>query len=324
MIDWKAILNHSRVEFIETGANVNKGWIAVRCPFCGVSDTSQHMTIALNGKGWKCWRNPTHRGRDPVRLLSGLLHMGPDQVRALLGPEFVTLPDDLAASVRAKYASRRVDDLGPVKQPELREVLSLPEEFKWLDSGPAAKRYVEYLENRGFLRSNIFRFSERYRLRFAVAGPFFGRIIFPLYDGPSLIGWTGRSIYPSEKLRYKSHGSLQQLLWYDELRQSKAKVIVLCEGPFDALKVRELGRCYGIVATCFFTSAPTEGQIDRLYTLLPRFKERLLILDREATQASLQVAKSLTQLDIKVRWLPAGVKDPGELNMPGLISLVAQ
>lgn len=316
-MDWPAILTQNRIEYVESGPNVSKNYVAVKCPFCGVSDPSQHMTISRTSSYWKCWRNPSHHGRDPVKLLSSLMRCTYAQAQAILGPEISTpLPDNLLATVQAKLSPPPADD---------PEVYDLPEEFKKFKDVPSADRFVSYLRRRKFSRSDIWWMSSRYGLRYCTRGDFQGRIIFPVVYQDQLLGWTGRSIYPGERLRYKTEGALtSQLLWYDDILKDSewANTIVLCEGPFDALKVSVLGHYRGIVSTCFFTSSLSDGQLDRLYDLLPLYRHRYLILDRGAVGATLRAAKRLRALSVETRWLPEGIKDPGVLTKQGLYRLV--
>jgi hypothetical protein len=199
----------------------------------------------------------------------------------------------------------------------------MPEEFKPFRDLPSAERFVNYLYMRGFEESEALRLTENYDVWYCTRGEYQGRIIFPVVYRGQLLGWTGRSIYTGERLRYKTEGALTgQLLWYDDLLECEAETIVLCEGPFDALKVAILGRPRGIVATCFFTSGLSEGQLDRLHSLLPRFRRRYLVLDRGAVGATLRASVRLKALAVETRWLPAEIKDPGLLNGPELYRLV--
>lgn len=316
-MDWPALFSQYRIEFVETGPNVSKNFIAVKCPFCGVADPSQHMSISRTGTVWKCWRNPSHRGRDPIRLLAALMRCSYVQAAAILGPEISTpLSSDWAAAVRAKLDPAPADEA---------EVYELPEEFKEFDDVPSAGRFIKYLKRRNFKRKDIWWATTRYDLRYCTRGPFQGRIVFPVIYRDQLLGWTGRSIYPGETLRYKTEGALTgQLLWYDELKRDAewAHTIILCEGPFDALKVSVLGHYRGIVSTCFFTSGLSEGQLDLLHDLLPRYERRYLLLDQGAVGATLRAARRLKALSVETRWLPAKIKDPGVLTRPELFRLV--
>jgi hypothetical protein len=317
MIDWPELLRQHHIEFAEGGGrNVSRGYIAVRCPFCGPADESQHMSINLKRGSWRCWRNSAHRGGDPVWLLTALLRIPPTQARSLLGPDYVVMPSNLASAVRAK--------LEPA-EPEEAAALALPEEFRPLKSEPPARRFLAYMRHRrGFDLPAIV--ARRYGLYYCTHGEWADRILFPIFERERLVAWTGRSILEQPRLRYKTEGPIgNHLLWFDELKiANHHHTILLCEGPFDALKVRALGEQLGITATCWFTSQPNRRQTDLLYELLPRFRRRLLVLDADAGGRAIELAQALQRFEVRRITLPARFEDPGELNKRGLLGLVEE
>jgi hypothetical protein len=197
----------------------------------------------------------------------------------------------------------------------------MPAEFRPLVREPRARRFVDYLGERGFRSMDVLGL---YGLRYCTFGPWRDRIIFPVYRKGKLAAWTGRSIQPNAGLRYKTEGNIgDHLLWQDQLRkQTKAHTIVLCEGPFDALKVRYLGRGLGITATCWFTAMPNRTQTDLLYELLGAFPRRFLILDRGAEAKAIKLTYELRSLSVRRLVLPLAYKDPGELDKQALEALV--
>lgn len=327
--DWIQFCEQNGVEFVTTGPNVARGNIAVHCPFCGPSDPSQHMSINLEGAGWSCWRNPDHRGKNPVRLVQALLGCSIDQARRLVGGA-TYLPADLLGQVQEQLSEPTMRESQPLK---------LPKEFLALSDRPTARPYVAYLRRRGFSDKQIARLDKDYSIRYCTRGSFGGRIIFPVYYSGELVTWVGRSISPNAELRYKrlttdpekakkdgtpvAAGSTRGvLLWFDELMNSDADAIILVEGPFDALKVDVLGKRRGIRATCFFTAAPSEDQVGLLHDLLPRFRRRFLLPDKDAQVLGVRTAAALHALDVKLLKLPDGLKDPGELDKESLEKIV--
>jgi len=304
-MDWPDLLDRARIPFVTAGANVSRGYIAVACPFCGPADPSQHMALRLGTRFWRCWRNPAHKGGDPVKLLAALLRCSYATAAELVG-EDAPPPDDLLGTVTAL-----------LRPPERERVAALaPPQWRPLDDQPSARWFVAYLQRRGFSPVIIWSLTARYGLRYCTAGQFAGRLIFPVEEDGQLRGWTGRSIYARERVRYLSHGPLHRyLLWQDQLGASEADTLVLCEGPFDALKIAVLGQGR-IAATCCFTAAPSAGQISRLASLAGRFRHRVLLLDRDAAPAILRSLQQLDLLGFRAAWLPHNIKDPGELNSP--------
>lgn len=326
--DWISFFNEYSIPYVTTGPNVSAGRAAIRCPFCGSDDPSEHLVVNLEGRNWWCWRRRAeHKGGSPEYLIQNLIHCSFDQARVLTGG--VALGEDFLSQVQKQFST---GDAGAIAE---RRVLKLPDNFKsFHPSKPSARPFVEYLMARGFTRNRILgKFTRRYNIRYCTAGPYQGRIIFPVSSNDKLVSWTGRSVSKKATLRYKALTTDEEkareeglqpalgpishyLLWYDTLMRvaDDYTIICLCEGPFDALKIRELGRDYGITATCFFTSAPTEPQIGLLHELLPRFKRKYLLLDSDMVPNALRVTQELSSLGVVTKHLPRGIKDPGVLR----------
>jgi len=315
LFEWQAFLDDHRIEY-----EVQKGGqeLAIFCPWCGFTIKSR-LAINTLGKGWHCWRDTQHVGRSPVRLVAQLAGISYAEAAALTGVNVPALSSDFASQVRAMLEPSQV-----AKEPPSQ--LALLPEFKEFKPSTMAKPFYEYLKGRGFSSEWITnRSTSAYGLRWCVHGKFRYRIIFPIRHNKQLVNWTGRTIAGAD-LRYltlsadedaepRAVGPITNyLLWYDQLAQSKSDTLVICEGPFDALKVRYLGRSQGITATCLFTAGITEAQKALLYDLVPRFKRTFLLLDSEMWARAENLASDLTVLGIKTVALPPHVNDPGELN----------
>jgi hypothetical protein len=313
--DWQGFLDGYGVPYITKGANVARNHISIHCPFCGAEDPSQHLTISLQGKGWRCYRNHEHAGKNPARLISAVLRVTRQEADRIAGNN-TYIPDDFMGAVNVA--------LGDRKSETGARYLPLPQEFRKLDPEKrSAAPFVRYLQGRGYRMVDIEQLFGRHGLMYAVEGKQRGRIIFPVEFNGKLVSWTGRSIYPDEQLRYKTLSTDPEvedypalgpisdfLLWHDDIKDG-GRVLVLCEGPFDALKVRTLGRRHGIRATCCFTSQPSESQIDMLFDIVPRYERRLLLLDRGTLAKAMKVASALAGTGMVPRAVPEGFKDPG-------------
>lgn len=321
MFDWIRFLDQHRVEYNQSGANTSRDNVTVHCPFCGTADPSKHMSINLSGKGWRCWRNTQHRGKNPARLVQGMIGGTFERASEIVG-NAIFVPDDFMARVRAQYDPP--PDIKPTP-------IKLPPEFKAFSYMPSARPYEEYLRRRGFSWKQIDRMTDRYDVRYCTRGAYSGRIIFPVRFNRQLMAWTGRTISSRDELRYRALstdperaakegyaaalGAISHyFLWYDMVSEADADTIILGEGPFDALKVNILGRREGITSTCFFTSEPTEPQIDLLHELLPRFKNRYMLLDKGTFATGIRLARSLSTLGIIPAQLPDGLEDPGTFD----------
>lgn len=314
MFDWQGFLDSNSIPYRTSGANVSRGHVSVHCPFCGVDDPSEHMSINLDGRGWSCWRNKAHAGIKPTRLVAALLDITPASAARLVG-DSVFIPDDFIGTVRSKLAGN-----AGVADVDLR----LPKEFKPIGDKPSARYFRRYLRGRGFTNKRIDLMTRRYGIYYCTRGRFKGRIVFTVVRDKKLQTWTARSIYAAAEQRYMTlsvndedtpaRSSINDnILWYDWLKRG-GETLVLCEGPFDALKVSVLGRKYGFKATCCFTAAPSEQQIELLYDVAPGFNRRLLLLDRGTLATSIRVSTALAAMKIQTILLPRHIKDPGDLS----------
>lgn len=334
--DWIRFFRQHSIEFVESGPNVAKGNVNIHCPFCGTTDPSHHMGISLSGAGWGCWRDSQHRGKSPKRLVMALINCSASAAADIVGSDKSVMPVDSMAQVcsRLTFAST------PFAAERTRQLKLLPE-FKKFRDVTSFRPYLKYLLRRGFSDHDIFRMSDRYHLRYCTTGAFGGRIIFLVHDEVSnLVSWTGRSVSKDAFIRYKSLpykdevaksqgvplalGPISDyLLWHDDLLSSHAETILLVEGPFDALKVRVLGEAHGVMATCFFTQLPSTRQVDLFHGVLPRFKRKLLVLDRGTTSITMRLVSQLRALNVQPLYLPESVKDPGDLNEAEFLRLLA-
>jgi hypothetical protein len=321
--EWERFFEQNGIPFATGGSNVSRGNVAIHCPFCGAGDEGQHMSVNLNGRGWRCFRRPDHRGKGAARLVQALINCTWERAKHIVG-EAVYIPEDFNAQVHKL--------LTPPAPPIARKLV-LPDNFKPIKQRWSAGPYLDYLTgpDRNFTMKQALRLTDWYDMRYATQGPYKRRVVFPIYFGGKLVSWSGRAIDKQTEIRYKTLSDdperaeregvgqaigpiTDYLLWYDDAMEADADTIVICEGPFDACKVDVLGRSEGIVATSVFTSRPTNRQIELLHALLPRYKHRLLLLDRGTLPTMLRVQGELTGLGLQLAELPRSLKDPGEFK----------
>lgn len=309
--DWRALCEERSVPFVEQGANVARGNINIACPFC--ADPSEHMGLSLNIRSpqWGCWRCKV-AGLNPTYLLTKLLR----------------IPKLKAQEIVQQQQSPTADEFDtlfeqPLQGPKsgAQRARTLPLGVRQLDGAKsAAKPYIAYLQERGF--DNPQELAERYELKYAVTGPYAGRIILPVYREHELVTWVGRSIMPA-RVRYKTEagGLLKEHIAHaDVLAECEEQVLVITEGPFDFLKVDHYGTPYGLRATCTFGTAYTTPQITKLLKLMEHFRKTAVLFDAEARREGLLLAEELSELcGNVVRSIVAdNVKDPGELTQEGV------
>lgn len=326
--NWPSFLTQHNISYITTG-KVGRNDLGCACPFCGPADTGHNMSISLVDRGWYCWKQPDgHRGKTPHRLIQALIGCSFLDAETIVKGDSVFIPNDsnLLDQLQALFQPTQAPTLTP------QQSLTIPKEFNPIENIGKGRMFVSYLEKRGFASEDIPALVNKFHLRYCTSlsfmnGAYNNRLIFLIEMDRELVSWTGRHIGTS-RLRYNSlstentpNASLslkQTILWYDYLRQIKdGETLVVCEGPFDALKVNYLGNSQGIYATCVYGSSLTETQIDLLESL-NKYSNRVLLLDSEIAINYECNRKSgfgrLDSLGFKTRILPKYIKDPGELT----------
>jgi hypothetical protein len=318
MFDWAAFLDQRGIDYEREG-RLN---LRIVCPWCSDKD-SLRMAVSTEGKGWHCWAAADHRGKSPVRLVAALTGMDLPQAALLAGVRI------LPAEGFAERISGLLKPAESLTQAALPAGLALPKDFRRFDhTGALAAPFTDYLQRRGFAWSRLICFSDQYKIFYARGGSQRYRVVFTVWDAGRLVAWTGRTIAAagrSASLRYLTSSQADgaedishHLLWQDDL---KGRAIALCEGPFDALKIRELGRRMGVTATCFFTAAPSSRQLDRLHEILPKFERKYLVLDRGTLPTMLRAHRDLASHNVQIKLVPDSVKDPGELDVDSFTDL---
>jgi len=306
-IDWETVFRNYRVDYVDHGANVKRGNVNIQCPFCGSQDDSHHMGIDLETGWWGCWRNKSHRGKHPHRLVMALFKVTYKEADEIVGGSTLNLvPID-----RIKEKAEKVLE-GAVK--EQTEVIgTFPEEFIPLTG---SQRYMRYMLGRGFRRKDIVTLSVSYNLKCTFTGAWSDRIIFPVYalDG-KLIGWYGRALGKSLS-RYKAHPAgdlIKQHLYNAYQARAGGKVLVIVEGPIDALKIDLYGSRFGVRAVSGQGVSLRPRQYNQIYKLSKRFDKVVILYDVGTLAVQLDVRASMPGVKVKRGKLLEGFEDPGSI-----------
>lgn len=322
--DWRKFCRGHGVEYVTEGKSTTKGNINIRCPFCGEADHGHHLGLSLDPQRpfWHCWRNRDHRGRDPVRLIVQLLNCSVGEARELVAADDRVPLDDYDALVERLRRSPTPQDT-----PRSRR-LQMPDEFHALDEGRHAAKYRQYLETRGF--DQVERKQWYYGLRYCLTGHFARRIVLPVFDHGKLVSWTARDITGKSELRYRtlsdnpetarSQGydaalmNVKDTLYNIDEARFGGRLLLLCEGPLDALKV-DWYAPPEVTAVAFF-GMPTARQIALAVRLSRNFEQVGVLLDTDATVQAMQVRDQLQGLiPSRLRlFQPLGGDDPGAMS----------
>lgn len=261
-VDWRSLFDHIGVAWRDSGPNTSAGNVNIACPYCG-DDPSFHLAVSEEREAYYCWRRPRqHRGRNAVFLLYAL---GIPRSQAI----------SLLNSYRSNNPQRRVLKKPPPEDAEVEREWNF---FKLISDQPT---YLKYLHKRGF--DNPEWVARAFDLRFARAGEWAGRILFPTHDRTGrVIGWTGRAVRDDVKPKYSMKRTGHQLLYAPLLPRRR---LITVEGPFDALKINVA--MYGSdTAACALNGKElNEGKLQRFVDLLQFAQVHDIALDNDTSTA---------------------------------------
>lgn len=319
-VDWGSFCRLRHIDYIETAASTARGYINVHCPLCSVADQGYHLGLHRSGR-WTCFRDPVgHRGNDPRKIIILLTGCSYEEAESFVqGDVDIDTSDfDQAAAIFLTSSGPSGDD---------RQLLTFPEEFQPLTSQRGrAKIYWDYLLKRGFSTKEVPKVARRYGLHYCDRGNWRGRIIIPVYVDAVLMSWTGRTVYEMEALRYRSlsHASdaipravisIRDMLFnYDNAARRNYHTCVLVEGPLDAIKVDYYGHNYGVCSVATFGTGIRRPQLDLLEHLRIRCRTLIVCGDVGAEANIMDLLSTTRGMRMCSIDLPAGVRDPAELN----------
>lgn len=324
VLDWRTLLDKQRVPYIERGANVKRGELNIQCPWCGAADPSMHMGINLETGWYSCWRQrKQHSGKSPVRLLMRLLRIGYGAAREMagLGEDYID-PEGFDA-VAARLMGR---ELVPTAVVQRREFIELYEEFIPITRDPLTMRWWNYLHGRFFDRWDVTMVCAKYELHAARGGDFAGRVVMPYRQDGQLVTWTGRSVGASE-VRYRDLEVDRSIIApkytlynHDEAVRGRGgrKVLVVVEGPIDALKVDFYGARFGVHAVALSTNSVSAEQVVLLEDLANVYEQTVVLMDNKTQFGivdSMRMAQELATVPrVSIASTPFDRRDPGELR----------
>jgi len=283
-VDIERLFDDYDIPYITEGNNVKSGNINVACPYCG-DDPSEHLGISLEYPyPFACWRNSNHKGTLP-HLLTKLLRISYQQAKELVGERNSPVLDSF---------SDQISDLFSKNEQEKKMNVEMPEEFRSLNDGRhSSKRFIRYLESRGFIE--IDHMVDFYNLRYVISGNYNDRIIIPVYDDKgNLVSWTGRSIHANAEPKYKSAKytdeekeayNIKDYIFNPPELNLIDRILVVTEGPLDALKVDWFSvlKNNGVRGTCIFGATCTDEQSAWLTYYSKLFERIIIMLDSDLT-----------------------------------------
>lgn len=328
VMDWREFLREHRVPFVTSGPNVKRGEINIKCPWCGSADPSHHMGLNLETGWYSCWRNRTqHSGKSPVRLVMTLLRVPYARARELCGLGEAYVDPEGFDALAARLLMRAGATASPVEV--RRRKLDMDPSFLPIRRYGAARRVYEYLrEERGFngrsdAGDDVDVLCRLYGLRLG-RGDYHSRLILPYFMDGELVTWTGRAVGESS-IRYKDLSIEESILPpkhtlfnHDAMLDRSARVLLVFEGPMDALKADFYGDPYGVRAVALSTNSITDEQAYLLQGAT-HFEHVLIGMDNKTgfgAVDSMRMKQEVAFLGdtVGVAHIPFGAGDAGELT----------
>lgn len=324
VFDWERLLKERRIPYAESGPNVKRGELAIKCPWCGSADPSMHMGLNRENGWYSCWRNRSqHSGKSPLRLIMKLLRVPYGMAREIagLGDDYID-PEGFDA-MAAKLMGR--DGSTGRKEEIRRRTLELDNDFAVIEDKGRTRRHAEYLiEERGFdCRGDLERLGRQYGVCAGVRDVWADRIILPYYQDRDLVTWTGRAIGGSY-IRYRdlevteSILAPKQTLFNHDCIAAGGKALVLQEGPIDALKVDFYGRAHGVRSVALSTNSIQDTQAYLLQEAAERFARFIVMMDNASRLSIVDSMRMRQELHfipkVEIAAVPFGKKDGGALS----------
>jgi len=278
---YKYELNTLLEKVLGVSYQMKNGESAYHCPFC--NHHKKKLQVNLETQKWHCW--VCNKGGYKIGILLRKINAPKSLIK-----EVLQLVDE--------YVSYEKD-----KEETIYEV-SLPKEFKplWRKSeDPIYKNAIHYLSKRNIGSIDILRYSMGY----CSSGGYSNRIIIPSYDSDGKLNYfMARDMFPNSKFKYKNPPMSKDTVGF-ELFINWKEPIVLCEGIFDAIAIRN-----NVIP--LFGKFPSKTLVKRLVE--KKVKKIYVALDEDARKDAIKLSKFLMDYGIETYLLNMRDKDPSELG----------
>lgn len=312
MFDLRRVLDKLNIHWVDTGSNTSRGYVNIKCPRCGYKDPSHHLSINEITGQYKCFRNSDHWGTNLMPLLTRASGLPRDKVyQALAGYRRSRRPTGirkLSLSLIENQREKALDGLKLISLNSGPELDYLAERFK-LSSSEA----LELAESAGLLKAPLHDSRLQYR------------IVFPIIDYISgdLVAYTGRAISNARQPRYYTIGNIEAALYMPEPPAPETKpVVILCEGPFDALqvcRVRQLDKSnLPIIGAAVLGSELTFGKqavLSDLNCWAGLYCPDSDVPELKRSTTVMKLGQGQVHYDFKLLQLPRGYKDLAEMPL---------
>lgn len=261
-------------EFKIVPDSVNSRSYVFDCPFCDGTkklyvSKKDGITVCFKGKNEDCPK----AGSKPYFAMARLAGITYSEAKRILA----------SGGVKIYHDQIKVDlDSDPIPDRDPLPLADLPPDIIMLNN-PEAIKAVEYLESRGADINQLIELQTMY-------SPGRRRVIFMVFNDGKLVGWQGRAIGKVDKAlrmdNFPGAWKSRSLMFEQNIKNSDH--VILTEGPFDALKFKNVG---GYVAT--MGKSISSSQLDII--LEHGIKNIYLALDRDAYDMINNIANYLNE-----------------------------
>ena len=261
---------------------MKNGEQAFHCPFC--NHHKKKLQVNTETQKWHCW----------------VCNIGGYKICILLRK--LNAPKQIISEVLKILGDYR--GVSKEKDEKTEYNVSLPKEYKplWIKSeDPIYKNAIHYLRQRNIGPIDIVRYS----IGFCSSGGYSNRIIIPSYDKDGKLNYfLARDMFPNSKFKYKNPPMSKDMIGF-EMYINWNEPIVLCEGAFDAIAIRN-------------NAIPLLGKF-LSKTLLKKLAEKqpkriYVALDTDAKKDAIKLVKFLMDSGINTYLLEMNGKDPSEIG----------
>lgn len=185
------------------------------------------------------------------------------------------------------------------------------------NEGSLDRMAFTYLKDRNITKEDI----NKYDIRYAIQGRYFGRVLFPIYENKQVVSFVGRSflhfIEPAYLFPHRDETILttaEAIFGYDRMQDNLSDSLVITEGVFDAIAVDRVGSeaLPTFQSVAIMSKALSAGQLLKLLKL-HRGTRFYIMLDSDAHEDALLIARRLHAYNryVQVAFLTKG--DPASI-----------
>jgi DNA primase len=269
---------------------MKNGESAFHCPFC--NHHKKKLQVNFDTQKWHCW--VCNAGGHKIGILLRKIN-APKQIIS----EVLKILGDYKG---VKYE----------KDEKTEYNVSLPQCYKplWKSStDPLYRNAISYLKRRGIGSIDILRYSMGY----CSSNGYSNRIIIPSYDADGKLNYfIARDMFPNSKFKYKNPPMSKDTVCF-EMFINWNEPIVLCEGAFDAIAIRNN-------AIPLLGKFPSKTLVKRLVE--KKVEKIYVALDEDARKDAIKLSKFLMDYGIKTYLLEMKDKDPSELGFSDFWKIV--